>query len=186
MVSGFIPVVINRRKYIDRKKTYIVIANHTSMLDIMMTYVTVPNLFLFIGKKELESWPLFGFFYKRTNILVDRKSLASRRDVFHEARKSLQEKVGVCIYPEGGVPDDRTILLWPFKIGAFRLAVEEGIDILPITFPDNKKHQPYSITDGGYPGILRGIVHRPIEVKNRSEKEVRDLAFRLMRITLRH
>ncbi|MCC5916564.1 MAG: 1-acyl-sn-glycerol-3-phosphate acyltransferase [Cryomorphaceae bacterium] len=159
---------------IDRKKTYIIVANHTSMLDIMMTYVTIPNVFMFIGKKELERLPIFGYFYKRTNILVDRKSLASRRDVFFEARSRLRENLGLCIYPEGGVPTDSNIDLWPFKIGAFRLAVEEGVDILPITFPDTKRHQPYHITQGGYPGRVRAIIHPPISVVGKNEKDLRD------------
>ncbi|TVQ76747.1 MAG: 1-acyl-sn-glycerol-3-phosphate acyltransferase [Flavobacteriales bacterium] len=179
LLSGFYPSV-KGRKHINRKKSYIIIANHTSMIDIMLTYISVPSLFLFIGKKELESWPIFGYFYKRTNILVDRKSLSSRRDVYYEARKSLQNGVGVCIYPEGGVPDDPTILLWPFKIGAFKLAVEEKIELLPITFPDTKRKHPYSFLDGGSPGRLRARIHPPISTENYSDKELRDQAFALM------
>ena len=50
------------------------IANHTSMADIMLMLVAVKNPFVFVGKAELAKIPLFGFFYKRTSILVDRSS----------------------------------------------------------------------------------------------------------------
>jgi 1-acyl-sn-glycerol-3-phosphate acyltransferase len=182
-LSGFYPRV-KGRKNIGKRKSYIVIANHTSMIDIMLTYITVPNVFLFIGKKELEKWPVFGYYYKRTNILVDRSSLASRRDVYYEARKKLQNGLGVCIYPEGGVPDDPTVLLWPFKIGAFRLAAEEGIDLLPITFPDTKRKHPYSWWDGGSPGRLRAQIHPPISAQGKTDKELRDTAFEIMKTSL--
>ena len=48
------------------------VANHTSMLDIMLMLKVSKNPFVFIGKKELAKIPLFGFFYKRVCIMVDR------------------------------------------------------------------------------------------------------------------
>jgi 1-acyl-sn-glycerol-3-phosphate acyltransferase len=183
ILSGFYPRVLNRHRF-QRKTTYIIVANHTSMLDIMLTYVAVPNLFLFVGKVELERIPVFGFYYRRTNILVDRSSLASRRDVFHEARKQLRRRRGVCIYPEGGVLDTGEEVLAPFKIGAFRLAVEEGIPILPMVFPDNKRRQPYRFLDGGVPGMLRAIILPPIESAGKDAKQLRDECFETMRVAL--
>lgn len=171
--SGFFPWVSNRHLF-RRKTTYIVVANHSSMLDIMLTYVAVPNMFLFVGKVELARIPVFGYYYRRTNILVDRSSLASRRDVFHEARKQLIRKRSVCIYPEGGVPDVESEMLAPFKIGAFRLAVEENIPLLPLVFPDNKRHQPYNFLAGGFPGMLRAIILPPIEPADKDTKQLRD------------
>ncbi len=56
----------------EKDKSYMFIANHTSMVDIMLMLVSVKNPFVFVGKKELGKIPLFGFFYKRTCILVDR------------------------------------------------------------------------------------------------------------------
>ncbi len=183
LLSGFYPRVLNRHYY-KRKTTYIIVANHTSMLDIMLTYVAVPNLFLFVGKVELERIPVFGFYYRRTNILVDRSSLASRRDVFHEARNQLKRKRGVCIYPEGGILDTGDDVLAPFKIGAFRLAVEEGVPILPMIFPDNKRRQPYDFLAGGMPGLLRATILPPLDSSNKDAKALRDECFNLMRSAL--
>lgn len=145
----------------DPKKTYIIVANHSSEVDIMMTYHIVPSCFLFIGKKELARLPLFGYFYKKTNILVDRSSIASKRRVLQEAAKKLEQGIGVCIYPEGGIPTTGERLA-AFKDGAFKLAIEKQIPILPITYPDNRRRFP-DFGKGGKPGMLRATVHPPID-----------------------
>lgn len=140
------------------------------MVDIMITFAVFPNCFLFIGKKELASFPLFGYFYKKTNLLVDRKSLRSRRDVFDRAAVKIDRGIGLCIYPEGGVPKE-DILLAPFKNGAFKLAVDKKVTIIPVTYPDNKRHLPFSFFRG-YPGICRVIVHPFLTPKNGSLEEM--------------
>jgi 1-acyl-sn-glycerol-3-phosphate acyltransferase len=154
----------DKKYWLEKDQQYIIIANHASELDIMMCLAIVPNCFVFIGKKELASLPLFGYFYKRTNILVDRNSIASKREVMIKARKKLENGIGLCVFPEGGIPDP-SFKMAPFKMGAFKLAIETGVPILPITFPDNKKHFP-DIFDGGYPGRLRATIHPAIETKN--------------------
>ena len=129
---------IEREQIPDNTKSYMFIANHTSMADIMLMLVSVKNPFVFVGKKELANIPLFGFFYKRTCILVDRNSAKSRQAVFLRAQKRLKTGVSICIFPEGGVPEEH-IELDDFKDGAFRLAINHHIPIVPITFGDNKK-----------------------------------------------
>lgn len=93
------------------KKSYMFIANHTSMIDVMLMLVVAKNPFVFVGKKELARIPIFGFFYKRTCILVDRSSLKSRKEVYFRAQKRLNDGVSICIFPEGKVPDDESIIL---------------------------------------------------------------------------
>lgn len=154
----------------DKDKVYILSSNHTSLADILLMLALFPNCFLFIGKKELTKFPLFGFFYKRTNILVDRKSLRSRRDVFERAGKKIDQGIGVCIYPEGGVPKDKP-LLGAFKNGAFKLSVDKNIPIIPITFFDNERKLPFTFAKGG-PGILRTKVHPFLHPENGKTGEV--------------
>ncbi|WP_298756437.1 lysophospholipid acyltransferase family protein [uncultured Psychroserpens sp.] len=144
-------------------KSYMFVANHTSMTDIMLMLVTVKNPFVFVGKKELAKIPLFGFFYKRTSILVDRSSSKSRQGVFLRAQRRLQQGMSICIFPEGGVPDEH-IVLDEFKDGAFRMAINHHIPIVPITFGDNKKRFSY-IFFSGSPGKMRAKVHRFISTE---------------------
>ena len=100
-------------------KSYMLVANHTSMTDIMLMLIAVKNHpFVFVGKKELVKIPIFGFIYKRVCILVDRKSSKSRYEVFERAQKRIQQGLSICIFPEGGVPDE-SVLLDEFKDGAF-------------------------------------------------------------------
>jgi len=75
-----------REEKLERGKSYMLVANHTSMLDIMLMLRTSKNPFVFVGKKELKKIPLFGFFYKRVCILVDRESSRSRTAVYRRAQ----------------------------------------------------------------------------------------------------
>lgn len=148
---------IEREQIPEKNKSYMFIANHTSMADIMLMLVSIKNPFVFVGKKELAKIPLFGFFYKRTCILVDRSSAKSRQAVFLRAQKRLKTGVSICIFPEGGVPEEH-IELDEFKDGAFRLAINHQIPIVPLTFADNKKRFSYTFFSGG-PGKMRVKIH---------------------------
>jgi 1-acyl-sn-glycerol-3-phosphate acyltransferase len=150
---GFYPRIKREQKLV-KGESYMLVANHTSMTDIMLMLVTVKNPFVFVGKKELVKIPLFGYFYKRTCILVDRGNQRSRKEVFDSAQRRLNSGTSICIFPEGGVPVDTSMLLDSFKDGAFRLAIDHQIPIVPIVFFDNKKRFPYIFTKGS-PGRMR-------------------------------
>jgi 1-acyl-sn-glycerol-3-phosphate acyltransferase len=149
---------IEREQEFEANNSFMLIANHTSMTDIMLMLVVSKYPFVFVGKKELSKIPLFGFFYKRSCILVDRSSSRSRMEVFDQAQKRIKQGLSICIFPEGGVPSDESIVLDDFKDGAFRLAIEHQIPIVPITFPDNKKRMSYTFFSGSM-GIMRAKVH---------------------------
>lgn len=164
---------IEREQTPEKNKSYMFIANHTSMADIMLMLVSVKNPFVFVGKKELVKIPLFGFFYKRTCILVDRNSPKSRQAVFLRAQKRLKTGVSICIFPEGGVPEEH-IELDEFKDGAFRLAINHQIPIVPITFADNKKRFSYTLFSGG-PGRMRVKIHKFLSTKGLVIDDTKDL-----------
>ena len=148
------------------------VANHTSMADIMLMLYVTRNPFVFVGKKELAKIPVFGFFYKRTCILVDRNNPKSRLEVFRRAQSKLNQGLSVCIFPEGGVPDDLSLILDTFKDGAFRLAIEHHIPIAPMTFHDNKKRFSYSFFSAS-PGKMRVKVHDILPTKILSMEDKR-------------
>ncbi len=140
------------------------VANHTSMLDIMLMLRVSKNPFVFVGKKELAKIPLFGFFFKRVCIMVDREDTKSRTGVYRRAQQRLNQGFSICIFPEGGVPEE-TVLLDDFKDGAFKMAIAHGIPVVPMTFYDNKARFPFSIFKGK-PGITRVMVHSFFETGN--------------------
>lgn len=166
----------------EKSKSYMFIANHTSMVDIMLMLASLKNPFVFVGKKELAKIPLFGFFYKRTCILVDRSSEKSRKAVFIRAQRRLESGLSICIFPEGGVPDHH-IVLDDFKDGAFRLAINHQIPIVPITFADNKKRFSYVFFSGG-PGKMRVKIHKFLSTKGLNIGDTKELNLKARDIIL--
>lgn len=133
--------------------SYLLVANHTSYIDPFVMMRVSKNPFVFVGKKELVHIPLFGLIYKRAAILVDRSSSKSRWGVYERANKIIEAGRSVCIFPEVNYVDD-TILLNPFKRGAFKLSIEHQIPIVPMVFLDCKRKFPWH-PHFGFPGELR-------------------------------
>lgn len=178
------PKVIRKQKLI-WGRSYMLVANHTSMLDIMLMLYVSRNPFVFVGKKELVKIPLFGFFYKRVCIMVDREDTKSRTGVYRRAQRRLNQGLSICIFPEGGVPDE-DIILDEFKDGAFKMAIAHNIPVVPMTFYDNKKRFPFTFFSGG-PGITRAKVHEFFETgllaeedKSTLREEVREVILRAL------
>ncbi len=163
---------------LQKGKSHMLVANHGSMLDIMYMLLVSRNPFVFVGKKELAKIPIFGFFYKRVCILVDREDVRSRTGVYLKAQRRLDQGLGICIFPEGGVPDDETLLLDDFKDGAFKMAISHKIPVVPIVFYDNKARFPFSLNAGG-PGPLRARVLRFFETEHLEARDTQGLRDRV-------
>lgn len=179
---GLFPKIKKEQK-LEKGKSYMFVANHTSMTDIMLMFYSVRRPFVFVGKKELARLPLFGYFYKRTCILVDRNNARSKKEVFDAAQERLNAGLSICIFPEGGVPEDESIVLDSFKDGAFRLAIDHNIPIVPLTFHDNKKRFSYTFFSGG-PGILRVKRHKKIDASQFSIENKRIIKDKVREIIL--
>lgn len=156
------PNVKTQQKII-KGESYMQIANHTSMLDIMLMLYVSKNPFVFVGKEELGKIPLFGFFYKRVCILVNRADPKSRTAVYRRVQHRLNQGLSICIFPEGGVPEEN-VVLDTFKDGAFRMAIRHNIPIVPITFLDCKKRFSWTFFSGG-PGRLRVKIHEFVDTQ---------------------
>lgn len=175
------PWKIEGKEYFEEHKSYMFVANHTSMTDIMLMLIAVEeHPFVFVGKKELVKIPVFGFIYKRVCIMVDRNSSKSRYEVFERAQNRINQGLSICIFPEGGVPDEH-VILDEFKDGAFRIAIDHQLPIMPMTFYDNKKRFSFTFFSGG-PGKMRAKIHAPIETigltqenKNELKEKIRTL-----------
>ncbi|APD06315.1 1-acylglycerol-3-phosphate O-acyltransferase [Flavobacteriaceae bacterium UJ101] len=156
---------------LDPTKQYMVISNHTSVLDIMIMFILHPrNPIVFVGKSEVKYYPLLGYVFKKAHILVDRKDRNSRMQVYDEVKKKVHQGLSICIFPEGGVPDE-SIQLNKFKDGAFGMAIEHQLPIVIYTFGDVKKRFPFSLLRGN-PGSIRVKKHPIIETKGLIKKDV--------------
>jgi 1-acyl-sn-glycerol-3-phosphate acyltransferase len=172
-VMGF-RVELEEEQFLEKEKSFMFCPNHTSMIDVFVMLAITKNPFVFVGKIELTKIPIFGFFYKRTCIIVDRGDSKSRKAVFDEARIRLNGGLDICIFPEGLVPDDESVVLSDFKNGAFRLAIEYQIPIVPITMYDCKKLFSYTFFSGS-PGKLRVKIHSIINTEGLTLKDCNSL-----------
>lgn len=152
---------INADQKIEKDKSYLFCPNHSSLLDPFVLVILSKNPIVFIGKKEFVKIPVFGYFYKKVVIMVDRSSPESRKNVYQQAKKKLHNGVSLGIFPEGLVPTENTILA-PFKNGAFSLAIEFQIPIVPQVYFDGKRLFSWDFWKGG-PGIFRVHQHPFIE-----------------------
>ena len=166
----------------DSTKTYVIVANHTSYVDIPAITCGIPGYASFVAKSELAKIPLFGRFFKTIDIGVDRKNARDGANAFKEANRRLTEdKTNVVIFPEG------TIGTWvpelgKFKDGAFKAAIATGAYILPVTLADNW----IKVTEYGpvaaRPGKLRMFVHRPIDTAHLKPEEAGELKQKVFHI----
>lgn len=131
-----IPFTVEARAKLDPAQQYIFSPNHTSYLDIP-TLGLCPHNAIFVGKNDMERIPAFGYMYRKLHITVDRAKLRSRYTSLLQARTALEEGKSLVIYPEGGIMSKNIPTMAPFKDGAFRLAIEKQIPIVPVTIPFN-------------------------------------------------
>ena len=110
---------------------YVIVANHQSMLDILLVLAGIPVHYKFMAKKELFVWPFIGWHMALAGYIpIDREDPEGRKKAFMAAQRVLAEGVSVLFFPEGTRSPDGEIR--PFKMGAFKAAKEAGVPVLPI------------------------------------------------------
>ena len=166
--------VVSYEEKLDRNQTYIFCSNHLSFLDIP-TIGLINHNFKFIGKTSLQKVPLWGYMYGKLHILVDRKSLRSRYDSLLKIREALKKGFSIVFFPEGGIVSSKPPQMGRFKEGSFRLAVEEGIPIVPITIPFNHIILPDVRPLTIQLGKVSMKVHQPIWPEGNSEDAIKAL-----------
>lgn len=171
------------KKEINPNEQYIIIANHTSVIDVLLPCILHPNHFLcFVGKKELEKIPIFGTIFKRICVSVDRSDKDSRAKVYALCAERIKQGKSIMLFPEGGVPDDTSIVLDEFRNGAFSMAVEHQIKIAVYTFIGLKEMFPFD-NKKGYPGKVKVFFNDILEPTQTME-EMKKTAWDMMKTTL--
>lgn len=152
---------------------YIVIANHTSYLDIVHMFTLIPDFYLFIGKSEVLRWPIVKIFFKGMNIPVKRGSLRASKEAQELADSKIKNGKSLSIFPEGGIKGGAPKVS-PFKNGAFKLAIENNVPIVPVTFLNNWRlmGDERFFKDSSHPGFSKTIVHESIATIGMNEKDL--------------
>ncbi len=175
VLSGIIPVIHYKHGKYTLPKTCIIVCNHTSYLDIVLSVFYIRHTALYMAKSELLQIPLFSIFFKYMDIPVNRKSKMDSHKAFTDAGKKIDEGYSMIIYPEGTIANEG--VLKPFKNGAFKLAIEKQVPVVPVVCLNNWK----LLQNGGFfksfgrPGVARIIVGRPIETTGLTEENLIDL-----------
>ena len=139
------PVKISGKENFIDKESYVVVFNHNAFLDVPLSAPFVPGANKTIAKASFAKIPMFGWFYRKGSILVDRKDDRSRSKSFDAMKKVLSMGMHMCIYPEG--TRNRTDQpMKEFYDGAFKLALAAKKDIIPCVIIGTKKAMPISKT----------------------------------------
>lgn len=180
--SLLVPMVVNvkGRENIKKKTSYIVLTNHQSAYDIFLIYGWIGIDIKWIMKKELKKVPGLGFGSKAVgHIFLDRSNSRSALESLNEARKRLVNGTSVVFFPEG--TRSKTGNPGVFKRGAFKLALDLGLPILPITLIDTRKILPAGSMNI-LPGRVKMIIHEPIEISSYDEHSMQELIERTREI----
>jgi 1-acyl-sn-glycerol-3-phosphate acyltransferase len=143
---------------------YVITPNHTSKLDMMTLHSKLGIDLIFMAREDFKNIPLFGYFFKSIDIPVNVSNKTKAAFAYRRALSELNNGTSIAIYPEATISRN-TPILSPFKQGAFRLAIEAQVDILPVTaighwnaLSDFKKFRLL-------PSSVIQYVHTPISTK---------------------
>jgi 1-acyl-sn-glycerol-3-phosphate acyltransferase len=122
------------------RRPYIVVANHQSILDILLLS-RMPHEMKWIAKEELFGVPWVGWMLRMSgDIPIRRGDVESGGEALSRAKVYLSRGMSVMLFPEG--TRSKTGKLLPFKSGAFRLAVETGVPVLPVALHGTARGMP--------------------------------------------
>lgn len=148
------------RENIDKNVSYVFVANHQGAFDIWAIYGYLNHQFKWLMKKSLEKIPLVGYSCKKAgHVFVDDSNIAGIKETIAEAEKRLKNGMSVVIFPEGSRSWDGKMI--PFKRGAFMLAGEFKLPVVPITIDGSFKAMPRT-TFNVTPTTITVTIHKPI------------------------
>ncbi|MEX2590123.1 MAG: lysophospholipid acyltransferase family protein [Chitinophagales bacterium] len=174
----FIRCKIYGKENIEKGQPYIIVCNHQSVADIFIVPYALEMDYRPLGKVELKKIPILGWLFARALIFVDRSDERSRRKSNGLLKAVLKQGISVLIFPEGtrnrtGRP------LKDFYSGAFRIAAETGVPILPMVITGILKLTPQH-TLLGQPGSIDCRFFPPISTKDKNFQELQDEVYKLM------
>jgi 1-acyl-sn-glycerol-3-phosphate acyltransferase len=127
----FIRYEFHGREHFKKGQSYIYVSNHTSFLDLPGLAMLIPGEFRPLAKKELLKIPVFGLIARGATVIVDRSSGESRKRSLDKLKKTLAEGISILLFAEGTQNRSKEVLQ-PFKDGAFRLAIDTQMPLLPM------------------------------------------------------
>lgn len=156
----FVKVEVVGREHLDSGTSYVFVANHQGAYDIFLIYGYLNHNFKWMMKKSLSKIPFVGEACRISkHIMVDRSSASAIHGTMVQAKRILKDGMSLVIFPEGSRTPDGKIK--KFKRGAFALAAEFGLPIVPLTIDgsyDVMAKDSFNVK----PGKIKLVIHEPI------------------------
>ena len=189
LLSG-ITYKIRYKQQVNWDRPFIVVANHSSNLDIFAMSVMMKGNYFFLGKDELLDHFVTSLYFKTIDVPINRQSKMSSYKAFKKCEERLKDNMSLVIFAEGKIGDEYPPMLHPFKSGPFRLAIDNQIPVLPVTIVNSwEKMWDDGSRFGLRPGVCRVVVHELIDTAHLGEKDeekLKDNVFEIVHSALNY
>lgn len=167
-----LPIRVEGREYIDRHQSYVFVANHQGPMDIFLIYGFLGRNFKWMMKKSLRRMFLVGYACEKArHIFVDKSGPKKIQETIERARDTLQGGTSLVVFPEGS----RTFTghMGLFRKGAFQLADELGLPVVPLTIDGSFDVLPRT---AGFNFVsrhaMRLVIHAPIMPSGKGAEDI--------------
>lgn len=175
-VNSFMtPVILSvtGREHIDKNQSYVLVCNHQSHYDIFVLYGWIGIDIRWVMKASLRKVLVIGpACEKLKHVYIDRSNTAAALESLNQAKERISNGTSVVFFPEGTRSQNGELL--PFKKGAFKMAMDIGLPLLPVTISGTSKILPKG-TIRLFPGKAKMTIHPPVQVDGYSDENIREL-----------
>lgn len=166
---------------LDPKQQYIFVFNHSCYGDVIAVAGALKHPFSALGKIQVKDYPVMGILFKRTCILVDRADPNSRSKSVQSLKERADMGISLIVFPEGTFSYDPNHPLLQFHTGAFRIAIDTELPIVPVTIINTR-----SMLTKGKPPInptsVQCYVSAPISTRGLTQDDAYDLKDQVYKI----
>lgn len=182
-LAGHWIFIKKRKNFKVVKQPFLVVANHSSYIDIPVLMWTLPFDARYIGKAELAKVPAFGYMFRKLHIPVNRSSKIDSYRAFKKASEFLQKGKSVVIFPEGTIPDNPH-QLGEFKNGVFALAIQHKVPVLPVSIIGTRYAFEDPTVFRAMPKKITVLIHEPVLITTQTENELKTYIYQLLSTTV--
>ena len=171
-------VTVEGAERIDPAGSYVFVGNHSSNLDIPVIMGKLPVSIRFLAKKEMFKVPVLGGAMRAIRMVETDRRLGptAHRAINEQVTAVVTEGLSLMIFPEGTRSESHEML--PFKKGAFRIAVDNDMPVVPVTIVGTlEAWKPHSKLIHG--GRVRLVIHDPIPTTDLDRNLLNDLRDRV-------
>lgn len=166
-------VEVSGLERLDSNQTYIFTPNHQSLIEVPLCVTYLKRNIAYLGKKEIFKYPIFGYGIRLIGVVsVDRSNTTAAVESARQATENLRRGKSYVVYPEGTRSPDGRLL--PFKKGAFMMAIDAGVPVVPVSISGATEIMPKAQIKV-FPSTVRITVHEPISTRGYSKENIAEL-----------